>query len=133
MDHRTRGFQEFRLPDVVARFFSLDDAENVGAQLFIRLAGAHAAVEIVFHLREQAGANFAVGGESNATACAAKWPTARCDYARFPAPVGKAVTAAIFPRLARGELNERKDAVNGLDDLSEGDDDLGRPAAVFFE
>ena len=73
---------------MVARFFSLDDAENVGAQLFIRLAGAHAAVEIVFHLREQAGANFAVGGESNATACAAKWLGDRRDDADFAAPIG---------------------------------------------
>ena len=60
VDHRTRWLQESGLADMMARLFAVDRLHDVVRQRLIVLAGAHPSVQIVFHLRKEAGSDFAV-------------------------------------------------------------------------
>jgi len=57
---------------VVAIFFLKDDVGEVLAEVFIIDARAQAGAEIVFDGAEEAGADFAVSGEAEPIAMAAK-------------------------------------------------------------
>lgn len=62
VDHRPRRLQKSRFANVMAGFLGLHGLDNIGAQLGVRGAGSQAAIQVVLHLGEEAGADFAVGG-----------------------------------------------------------------------
>src|SRR5208337_2741181 len=100
VDHRSGRLEESRLTDVVAGFLLLDGADNVGAQFLVAGAGAEAAIEVVLDLRKQAGANFAVGGETHPAAGAAKGLTHRRDDSDLTDAVCKRIAPGGFAHLA---------------------------------
>ena len=85
----------------MAGFFLIDGGDDVVGEFGVGLAGAHAAVEVVLDLREEASADFAVGGEANATACAAEGLADGSDDADFPDSVREGVAAGCLAGLAR--------------------------------
>lgn len=60
MDHVAGGLLEAGLADVMASFFVVDDGADPGCEVGIRVAAAHAGVEVVVGLGEEAGAQRAV-------------------------------------------------------------------------
>ena len=124
VDHRPGRFEESRLTDVVARFLPQDGLDNVFAQFLVAGPCAEAAVEVVLHLREQAGANLAVRGEAHPAACAAKGLADRRDDSDFTHAVSKGVATGCLAGLARRKFDERKRAANALHNFAERDDDL---------
>ncbi len=72
VDHRTRGLFEAGLADVMASFLAVDDLADIAREFGVGGSADHAAGEVVIHLREEARANLAVGGEANPAAVAAE-------------------------------------------------------------
>jgi hypothetical protein len=121
------------LADVVARFFSLHGPVDVSAEFGVTFAGAHVAIEIVLHLRKKAGADLAVGGESNTAARTAEGLCDGRDDADFAAAIGKGVAARGFAGFARRHRDERQYAADAIDNLRERNDDFRCPQATLFE
>jgi hypothetical protein len=133
VNHRTGGFEESRLTDVVAGLLAQDCLDDVSAEILIARAGAEAAIEVVLDLREQAGANFAVGCEPHPAACAAKGLADRRDNSDFTNAVCKCIAPSGFARFPRRKFDERKRAADAVDNFAERDDDLGGPEAALFK
>lgn len=133
VDHGTGGLEETWLADVVAGFFHMNGTDDVGAEFLVACASAKAAVEIVLHLRKEAGANFAVGSEADAAACSTKCLADWRDDSDFANAVSECVAPGGFAGLARRQLDEREDATDPVDNFAQRDNDFGRPEAAFFE
>ncbi len=96
VDHGAGRLEEAGFADVVAGFLALHGAVDVGAELGVGGAGAHAAVEVVLDLGEQAGADFAVGGEADAAAGSAEGLGDGGDDADFAGAVGRSRSGGRF-------------------------------------
>src|SRR4051795_8205245 len=81
VNHRSRRLHEFRLTDVVTRFFLLNCTEDILAQFLVTCAGAHASIEVVLHLGKEAGTDFSVRREPDAAAGSAEGLCDRSNYA----------------------------------------------------
>ena len=133
VDHGPRGLEEAGFTDVVAGFFLVDGLHDVVGKFRVGLPGAHAAVEIVLDLGEEAGADFAVGSEPDATARTAECLADGGNDADFAYAVREGVAAGGFAGLPGSDRDERQLARDALSDLFESDNDLGRPEAAFLE
>ena len=72
MDHGAAGLFEAGLADVVAGLLAVDYLADVGGEGVVCGSALHAACQVVVGLGEEAGADFAVGGEADAGAVAAE-------------------------------------------------------------
>ena len=77
MHHAAGGFQESGLADVMARFLLFDRRDNEISKFRVCAAATGDSVEVVVGLGEEAGADFAVGGEADAAAVSAEGPGRR--------------------------------------------------------
>src|SRR5882762_2319088 len=68
--HRALGLNELRLADVVASFLLPNDAAQPGRDFVVGSAVAKLGLQIVFGDAEEAGADFAVGGQTDSVAMA---------------------------------------------------------------
>src|SRR5579863_5324064 len=81
MHHGSRRLEEARFADMMACLLALNGFENVGTEFRIAGSGPQAPIKIVLHLREETGANLAVGSESKPAASAAERLSDRRDDA----------------------------------------------------
>src|SRR3954467_3368951 len=81
MHHTARGLLKARLADVVARFFLADHGVDVGDELRVGVAYAHAPGKVVIEDGEEAGADLAVGGDAPPTAMSTEGVRDRRDDA----------------------------------------------------
>jgi hypothetical protein len=86
--HRPLGLDEIRFADVMAFLFLPDDFLKTPAEGFIGSPAAQPRFQVVFGEAEQAGAYFAVGGQAQAIAMAAKGFAHRRDDADLAAAIG---------------------------------------------
>src|ERR1019366_2449296 len=93
MHHRSRRGDESRLADMVALFFVLDGAKDELDHLFVAATRLHQGSQVVFADREQAGANLAIRGNTNAAAVAAKRMRHRSNDADLANAVLKDIAA----------------------------------------
>src|SRR5579859_123503 len=138
MDHRPGRFEESRFADVVPGFFLDYGLNDKVAEIFVGGALAHFAVEVVFDVGEEAGADFAVRGEADAAAGSAEGLGYGGDDADFTETglsrvVLEAVAAGGFAGGVGREGAEGEDFAQALDDFAQGDDHLRGPEAIFFE
>jgi len=133
VNHGSGRLEEAGLSDVMAGFLALHSLENVVAQFRVIGAASHAPVQVVFDLREKAGADFAVGREADAAARAAEGLGHRGDDANFAHAIRKGVTTCGFAGFARSEVDEGQHAADAIYDFSQRNDDAGRPQAAFFQ
>jgi hypothetical protein len=117
VDHGAGWFEETGFTDMVASFLFIDGADDVVGELGIGLAAAHAAVEVVFNLGEEAGTDFAVGGETDAAASTAERLADGSDDADFTDAVGEGVAASGFAGLAWRDRYEGQFAVDSVRDF----------------
>src|ERR1017187_7306254 len=87
--HRARGRNEVWLANVMPGFLAQDDRFEPLAYFIVGIAISKQRAQIVLGHAEQAGADFAVGGEPDAIAMAAKRFAHRRDDADFAATVGE--------------------------------------------
>ena len=87
---------------MVPSFLAVDHMSYVRHKLLIGLAAQHFSSQVVVGLREEAGADFAVGGEADAAAVAAEGPGDGGDNADFAAPIGEGVAARGLAGRVRG-------------------------------
>src|SRR5262245_48680565 len=85
--HAPRWRYEVRLADVMARFLLPRHGAQPVGEVGVSLAVAQERAEVVFGHAKEAGADFAVGGEADAVAVAAKWLAHRRDDADFAATI----------------------------------------------
>ena len=133
VDHGAVGLVEAGFADVVAGFLGVNDAEEVLAEVVVGGAEAELSDEVVFTEREEAGADFAVGGEADAGAGAAEGLCDWGDDADFAGGVGESVAACGFAGVVGSERDEGEDGLDAGDDFCEGDDDFGCPEAALFK
>src|ERR1700688_4770565 len=133
MHHVARRLLESGLADVMARLLAQYDAANVVVQIGVASAPVQDSVEVVIALREEAGADLAVGGEADAAAVSAEGVRDRGDDADLSQAVVEAVAAGGLAWRVGGEVARGTVRVEAGDDLVRGDDGLGLPAAVLFE
>src|SRR5690242_685396 len=88
--HRAGGGLEVGFADVVAGFFLGNDAVQPFIDLLVGTAIAEEFAQVVLDDAEEAGADFAVGGQADAVAVAAEGFAHGGDDADFPAAVGEA-------------------------------------------
>ena len=134
MHHVARRLLEAGLADVVACFLAHDHAPYIRGQVLVGSTAQHFAVEVVVGLREETGAERAVGGDADAAAVAAKRVGDRSDNADFAHAIAEGVAPG---GLAGGVRGERDDAggdrtggppgVEAGEDLVHADDDLRCP------
>lgn len=72
VDHAAGGLEEARFANVMAGFLLVDSSANEGSEIVVSPTTAHDCVEVVVELREEAGADLAVGGEADAAALSAE-------------------------------------------------------------
>src|SRR5712664_1352543 len=129
-DHGARGWLKSGFIDAMAGLFFSDHGANAFLDVVVGSAVAEQGAEVVVVLAEEAGANFAVGGETDAGAMAAEWLCDRRDQADL---AGRAVGEFI---LARGfafrmrDLHQRPLRVDAAVDFLGGDHQFARPVAV---
>ncbi len=133
MHHGAGGLEELGFADVMAGLFLLDGADDVLAEFGVCGAGFHAGVEIVLGLREEAGADFAVGGEADPAAGAAEGVGDGSYDAEFGWVVGEGVATGCFAGVLRLEREDGVDGGDAGEDFALADDNFRRPEAVFFE
>src|ERR1039458_4154471 len=118
---------------MMARFLTLNGTENVRAEFRIARPGPQSPVKIVLHLREETGANLAVGGEPHPAARPAEGLAHRCDDADLANSIAKGVAPRRLAQLARRQLDERKHAADAFHNLGQRHHDLGRPQAALLQ
>src|SRR6185437_12766661 len=91
--HRARGGQETRLVDAMPFSFLRDDVANPLANFAVGRAVSQQRSQIVIVLAEEAGPQFAVGGQADARAESTKGLRHRRNQADLAAPVGEPVLA----------------------------------------
>jgi len=96
------------LADVMARLLPLHRTHDILTQFPLARAGAQASAEIVLHLRKQAGANLAVGGEPHPAARSAEGLAHRRDDADLAHAILKCIAPRGLARFAERQLYERK-------------------------
>src|ERR1700731_5125826 len=96
VDHGARGGDEVGFSDVVALFLVEDDFANEGFQFGVGGAAAHLGVQVVIPDGEEAGSNFAVGGDADAAAVSAEGVRDGRDDADFAQAVFEAVAPGGF-------------------------------------
>jgi len=133
MDHGAGGFEESRFADVVTRLFGVNGVDDEATELVIGGVFPGEAVEVVFPVGEQACADFAVGGEADAAASAAKCLGDGRDDADFSVAVGESVASGGFAGGIWRERTERVNFLDALDDLGERNDHGRCPEAALFE
>ena len=109
----------------MACFLLLNCTVKIPAQFRIAGAGAHAPVEIVVDLGKEAGADFAVRGESHAAAGTAKGLGHRSYDADFADAVVESVATGSLAGFVGRKFNEGQDAADALYNLAQRDDDIG--------
>jgi len=117
VDHVARGLQESGFANVVARLLVLDSVFNERGQVGVIAATAEDPVKIVVGLGEEAGADLAVGRESNAAAMAAEWARNRSDNPNFSDAILKGVAARRFTGGVRCNRPQGSPPVEPIDDL----------------
>ena len=132
VDHRSGGWHEVGLTDVVAGFFFLDNFVDEVAQIVVARAAAHFTVEIVVPDGKKAGANFSVGGQADAAAGSAERLRDGRNDTDFSNAVFETVAARSFGVFML-DFNQRLVFGHASDDLFERDDFVAGPGAVFFE
>src|SRR5271170_5979458 len=96
---------------MVARLLGLDRLLNEGCEIFIRSAASQHAIEIMIEVREEAGADFAVGGEADTAAGSAEGLRYGGDDANLSHPVIEGIAAGGFARVVGGQIHQRAKAV----------------------
>src|SRR5882672_6200532 len=132
-DHGARRGDKTGLVDAVAFLFFHDDGGDVGDQILVGGTFAQHGAQVVIVLAEKAGAEFAVGGQTDARAVAAERLRDWRDEADF---AGGAIRETVFARgfaALVGNLHQRPARVNALLDFRGGDDEIARPVAVGIE
>src|ERR1035438_1541985 len=117
-DHGARGRHEAGGVDAVALLFFVHDGADIDDQIFVGSTFAQPGSQVVIVFAEQAGAQFAVGGEADTGAMTAERLRDRryqTDFSRRA--VGETVFPCGFAALVR-DLLERPARVNALVDFS---------------
>src|SRR5450631_277587 len=133
VDHGSRRIEEVRLSNVVPRFLLLDGTHDVGAQFLVVRTCAQTSIEVMFNLREQAGANLAVRCKPHAAARTAEGLAHGRDNSNLANAIFKGVAARRFAGFARWHLHKRQDTPDALDDFLQRYHDLRRPQPPFFK
>src|SRR6266550_9046991 len=87
--HRTRWRDKVSFADVMPRFLLPDDFFEVITDLLVGFSLTQPGPKVVFGDAEEAGADFAVGGQAEAIAMAAEGFADGSDEADFPPAIGK--------------------------------------------
>ncbi len=117
----------------------MNDFADPGAEIGVGVSAAHAADQIVVDLGKEAGADLAVGGETDPAAVAAEGMRDGGDDADFAEAVVEGEAAGGFGEVVGGQRDERTHGVEAGDDLFQRDDCVRRPVACaggvggFFE
>ena len=138
MHHRAGGFEESRLADVMPCLLLYGCTHDEGAQVFVGCSLAHLSVQVMFNVRKQAGANFAVGGEPDTAAGAAEGLGDRRDdadlgHASSAGAVGESVAAGGFAGRVGRERAQWVNFDDALDNFAERHDHGWAPEAVLFK
>jgi len=133
VNHGPGRFQESGLADVVAGFLFQDCVDDEFAEIGVGGSLAELAVEVVFFVGKEAGADFAVGGEADAATGSAEGLRHGSDDADFAFAICESVSPGGFAGGIGGESDERKDGAEPGDDFAERHDHVGGPETVFSE
>ena len=134
MHHVSRWFFEPRLADVMSSLLPQYDTPYIRSKFFIGSTAPHLAVEVVVGMREEACAEGAVGGDSQAAAMAAEGAGDGSDDADLADAVGEGEPAGGLAGCARRQFAQAGGApcVEAGDDLVHWDHGLGPPGAGVF-
>src|SRR5205823_6403377 len=130
--HAARGLLETGLANMVARLFFADDGMDVGDELGIGVAGAHAPGKAVIEDGEKTGTDLSVGGDANPAAMSAERMRHRGDDADLAAAVIELEAARCLAALVF-DLDQRPELVHLTQNLVQRDHHLRRPYPVFLE
>src|SRR5580704_15100766 len=129
-NHCARRRLKTRRVNAMSFIFFSDDGADEGHNVIVAGAFTKQRAQVVIVLAEEAGAQFAVGGQANARAVAAKGLRDWSDQADFSgSAVGETIFAGGFTAFV-GNLHERPAGVNTLVDFRGGDDEVARPMAI---
>src|SRR5215831_1050923 len=132
MHHGPRGRDEIGFADVMTFLFFRDDVADELFQFSIARTPPHLRMQIVIPDREEAGADFPVGGDANPAAMAAEW----MRYGRNDPDLSDAVFESIPARCLRTSmrnLDERTVFSHPRENFFKPDHRRWRPEAIFFE
>src|SRR6202041_1494651 len=118
---------------MVTRLFGFDCLLNEGDEIVIRSATRQNAIEVMIEVGKEAGANLAVGRETDTAAGTAKSLRYGGDDADFPHTIVESVAARGFTGVVGGQSHQRAKAVELVDHLLQRNDYFRGPQAVFFE
>src|ERR1700722_6977860 len=118
---------------MVTRLLGFDCLLDEGDEIVIRSATRQNSIEVMIEVGKEAGANLAVGGETDTAAGTAKSLRYGGDDANFPHTIVEGVAARCFPGVVGGKRHQRAKAVELVDHLLERNDYFRGPQAVFFE
>ena len=96
MNHAARRLEKAGLANMVARLLGLDRLLNEPCEIVIGAAACQHTIEIVVEVGEETGADFAIGGEADAAAGAAKGLRYGGDDADFADAVVEGIAARGF-------------------------------------
>src|SRR5215472_7102038 len=132
-DHSTGGRHKTGLIDAVAFFLFVDHRADISNQIFVSGALPEEGAEVIVVLAEKAGAELAVGGQTNARAKAAERLRDRSNKADF---AGSPVREAVFARRLTafvGNLDQRPARVDTLVNFGGRNHKFAGPVAVGVE
>ena len=88
---------------MVARLLGFDRLLNEGREILIRTAARQHGIEIMIEVGEEAGADFAIGGEADAAAGSAKGLRYGRDDANFSYAIIEGIAARGFTGVVGGQ------------------------------
>src|ERR1700730_18191536 len=118
---------------MVTRLLGFDCLLDEGDEIVIRSATRQNSIKVMVEVGKEAGANLAVGRETDTAAGTAKSLRYGGDDANFPHTIVEGVAPRGFPGIVGREGDERAKAVEFLDDLGQRDHGFRGPQAVLFE